>query len=145
MIWVLMLAVLISCDSPRNNRIEMQGSNVSGQSETYSLNKLELNLRVLWLEGPYSSVGQNSVLTVYVYNLDGELINLPEGLSLEFFSVMPSMGHSLDDPGYFKNVSQGVYENRDIYFQMGGDWQSEVQVLDSNSNYIDKISWLDFL
>jgi hypothetical protein len=132
------------CDSPRNNRVLMGEELAKAGSEYLVFANLDFTMTVIWSEGPYPEIFKTSKLLVLVKNSSGELINLPDDLSLNFFTVMPSMGHGSEDTGYFQNISEGVYENPSIVFQMPGDWQMQLSILDSNFKELDKVIWLEF-
>lgn len=134
----------VSCDSPRNNRVLMGELGSVNEPENLVFKSQNLNVEIFWSEGPYPEVFKTSKIIVFIYDDQGTLVDLPEGLNLSFFTLMPSMGHSADDTGYFTQISTGVYENPSIVFQMPGDWQMEIRLVDADFSEKDKVSWLEF-
>ncbi len=137
--------MMLGCDSPRNNRVYATESLLQNANTVLEFSNSNIKALVMWSEGPYPEVGQNSKLIVFIYDQNMRLMDLPEGQSLEFFTLMPSMGHGAEDTGYFARLSKGIYENPSIVFQMPGDWQMQLSLLDSNFNELDKVLWLEFL
>lgn len=144
--------VLLSCDSPRNHRI-LEGSKSLGTSMlndnvgfmSLRLDNLEFTIRFFWIKGPYPSPARSSVLGLFVYDENQNLTSLPENLILEFDSLMPGMGHGPDDVGYFEQVSFGVYENRNIYFSMGGEWTHQLRIQNHQEETVAELFWDEFL
>lgn len=78
---------------------------------------------------------------VFLYK-NGNLHSLPEGQTLEFYATMPSMGHPMEDAGFFEEIDQGVYVNKAIRYNMSGDWKNELWIMDENLNILDRLQWL---
>jgi hypothetical protein len=135
---------LISCDSPRNHQIKAYGLQPESNVQSYSFSTFEYTVKPIWSLGPYASLSKASQLVVLVYDSNGQLVDLPEDLTLGFFGIMPSMGHGLEDAGYFERISMGIYENKNIFFQMSGNWQIELSILNQNYDELDKVLWLEF-
>lgn len=135
---------LVSCESPRNNRVRTDENLVTAQGQSLRFEVFGYSIDVLWSEGPHPEIFKTSKLLVLIYNQDGQLTDLPDGINLNFFTLMPSMGHGAEDTGYFQKISEGIYENPSIVFQMPGDWQMQLSLLDSNFNELDKVVWLEF-
>lgn len=57
---------------------------------------------------------------------------------------MPSMGHPMDDAGYFESLGDGLYINRTIRYNMPGDWKNELWILDQDLNIQEKVQWDEF-
>ena len=81
---------------------------------------------------------------VIVRNREGALASLPQGLTLNFYSTMPSMGHPMEDAGYFEKLGVGIYLNSSISYNMSGDWRNELWIMDSDYNIKDKVIWEEF-
>jgi hypothetical protein len=142
---VMAMTVLVfsACDSPRNHRVTSGGdSSESGAAITdKAFSSTGLKVQYQWLSGPYSNVKQTSSLIVYL-SRDGKPISLPSGQELNFYATMPSMGHPIEQPGYFEELSTGIYLNKNIVFNMQGPWVLELWVQDSLTyNILDKIEW----
>ena len=95
------VVTLIGCDSPRNNRVLLNEGFSQNHQQDLIFQNFNLRARTLWIEGPYPEVFKTSKLMVFVYDEYNALVDLPEGLDLSFFTLMPSMGHGADDTGYF--------------------------------------------
>lgn len=133
------LLLLSACDSPLRHRVREQDGN--GQSiSLLSFQESGYELRFQWLKGPFPNVSKTSSLMVYVYK-DGDLVALPADRQINFFATMPFMGHALDQPGYFEELSPGIYLNETITFNMTGDWQMELWLQDLNGDILEKVSW----
>ena len=141
-----LLVILSACDSPRNHRVE-SGGGTSGESmvSLQSFKNSDLKISAKWLVGPHPVVNKPSTLIVYIYNSEGNLVSLPDGEQINFYASMVSMGHGLDQPGYFTEISPGIFLNTEISFNMSGDWSMELWLQDADYNIKDKIVWPDFL
>jgi hypothetical protein len=58
---------------------------------------------------------------------------------------MPSMGHPMQNAGFFEEVSFGVYINSEIEFNMDGEWEMFIQVYDENYDIMSEALWQEFL
>ena len=141
--FLLLSLYIVGCDSPMNHRTD-EPKNLVQKANSLKLSKLELTFTTLWLVGPVGSINFNNKLLVSVYNLEGELTDLPTTLSLQFYATMPSMGHPMDDAGYFEKISTGLYLNSTIKYNMPGDWQNELWVMDENYQTLEAVQWLDY-
>jgi hypothetical protein len=137
-------SLVVGCDSPRNNRVLAGEPLVLSQTQSLKFDEFNYSASFFWSQGPYPEIFKTSKLIVFVYNEDGQLTDLPADLSLNFFTIMPSMGHGAEDTGYFQNIAEGVYENPSIVFQMPGDWQMQLSILDTNFKELDRVVWLEF-
>ncbi len=137
------LTFLSACESPMNHRTS---SDIKTQvdSQTLPLEVLKLNVEIKWIHGPMGNVSVKNHLLVILKDEQGALYSLPDDLSLGFYATMPSMGHPLDDPGFFEDIGEGLYLNKSIRYNMPGDWKNEIWVLDQNFNIKDKVEWDDF-
>lgn len=139
----LFLILSAGCNSPLNHRLTepekpLDKSNATGLNFQTQALKVEKK----WLEGPFGNVKKKSILIVYFYNAEQKLTDIPTGLSLNFFATMPSMGHPMDRPGYFEKISQGIYINREIVFNMVGEWEMQLS-LDTENETLDTLKWLE--
>lgn len=141
-----LLLLLTACHSPMNHRI-IQDSQASQKLSKVSatFEQQDLTVTYEWIVGPSGDINKTNSLFVVIKNKNGELVDLPTHLSLSFYATMPSMGHPLDDAGYFERLSKGLYINQTIRYNMGGDWQNELRLVDENFDIKDKIVWQDNL
>lgn len=144
---ILLLSVtLASCDSPQNHRII--GSSQGEEKSSFTQKTFEnhpLKVEFKWISGPHGSLSQSSSLMILIYNKDGQLAPLPEGLEPYFYGTMPAMGHPLEDPGFFNKLETGIYINESIQFNMEGEWKLELWLMNEEFNIKDKVQWLDQL
>ncbi len=134
----------IACDSPMNNRVR-QDSQVKEQTfVTHDFETLNLSAETRWLLGPFGDIKKTNSLLVFVYDASGTLTSLPENLDLAFYATMPSMGHPMDDSGSFEEIDTGIYINKTIRYNMGGDWKNELWVMDKDFNILDRLAWTEF-
>lgn len=140
---LICLFLLSACDSPLRHKVREEKG--SGNSLSFlSFQESGFELRFQWLKGPYPNVSKTSALMVYVYK-DGDLVALPADRQINFYATMPEMGHALDQPGYFEELSPGIYLNQAITFNMTGDWQMELWLQDLNADILEKVSWAESL
>ncbi len=134
-IFFVLFGEILGCDSPLNHRSQFSEEGVSENKTTDKIfSVFPYRVEFQWLKGPIGNVKIKSQLLVFLKNEKGDLISLPEGLGLYFDSEMPSMGHYLPDPGYFTQISRGIYLNKDIVFNMPGDWKNTLKISDSELN-----------
>jgi hypothetical protein len=142
-VFAMTVLMIAACDSPRNHRVR-SGDDSVGQGAAIADKAFPssgLKVQYQWLSGPFSNVKQNSSLIVYL-SRDGKSVSLPAGQELNFYATMPSMGHPIEQPGYFEELSTGIYLNKNIVFNMQGPWVLELWVQDSLTfNILDKIEW----
>ncbi|MCB0421610.1 MAG: hypothetical protein KDD61_11475 [Bdellovibrionales bacterium] len=103
----------------------------------------EVFIETKWLKGPIGKISVENSLLVFVANSKGEVVSLPQDLHVEFYSTMPSMGHPLEDAGYFEVLETGLYINRHIVYNMPGRWKQEVWLVDSSGNIVSKVEWYE--
>ena len=142
-------AYLASCESPlatkklKNNEPPFLSSQLS--SQTHSLESFDLTLEFQWAQPPQGRLDFLNILVVFMRNQDGVLVSLPEGHTLDFYATMPSMGHPLADPGFFDEVNPGLYLNKNIVYNMPGDWKNDIAILDQNDDVVEQVIWDEFL
>jgi hypothetical protein len=143
-IFSTLLALQVSCNSPMNHRLR------SAENDNKSLGLAESRFtggewsaRALWVEGPFGNTNQNNYLLVFLYK-EGRLQSLPSGQTLNFYATMPSMGHPMEDAGFFQELDEGIYLNKSIRYNMPGDWKNELWIMDANLNIVDQLEWLIF-
>jgi len=158
---VLALVVCLAlnaCNSPRdhmiseealenNKSLERRSDHKDEPTKTaaYSFDVFNINAEPQWLSGPFSEP-VSSTLRVILRDAEGDLFSLDTKLyELGFNAFMPSMGHYLDDPGYFKEVTKGVYENPAVKFNMANDWRMDLMILNSNYEIVDLVQWLEII
>ncbi len=143
-IFILSLCYLMSsCDSPMNHRARFDDSEKSRQTLAFS--SQPLNVETQWLSDPFGNAKQQSALLVFITDEQGALTDIPEGLSLNFYADMPSMGHPMDDAGAFQKLETGIFLNKTIRFNMAGDWRMELRLQDEEFNITDQVQWYEFL
>lgn len=134
---------IAGCDSPQNHRIR-EAAHTASEAQTLYFSTQELSVRVQWLVGPIGNINTNNHLLVIFTDASGTPQSLPNGISLGFYSTMPSMGHPMDDAGFFEKISDGIYLNKTIRYNMPGDWQNELWLMDSQLNIQEKVLWNEF-
>lgn len=134
--------ILAGCESPVNHRVE-DGAK-SQDVQLMSLDTFNLKVKAQWIVGPVGNLSSNNQLLVIIKNAEDRLASLPQGKTLNFYATMPSMGHPLDDPGFFKEISEGIYLNSTIKYNMPGDWKNELWIMNSDFYIEDKVIWHEF-
>ena len=135
----------------------LQGTNTlpaKGDSKKEGQDKIEINFPKLgfvghfsWLKGPFPSSSKESAFRIIFKDQKGNFTQLEPTYEFRVFIIMPSMGHGPADPGRFERLGPNVYVNKDLYFNMEGDWQIFVDVCMRNedtcegSNLIDSSSY----
>lgn len=141
-LYMLITSFLIfsGCHSPMNNRVydDIPKRNDGGDQLVFTQSSVHAEYR--WLKGPFGGVVKKNTLMVILY-LDDEPHSLRKDQALEFYSTMPSMGHPMEDAGYFEEVEKGVYINKSIRFNMPGDWKNELWIMDKEFNIVDRLEW----
>ncbi len=132
----------VHCKSPMDNRLD-EPESFAQKANILELSSLKLSLKTQWLEGPVGNLQVNNTLLVSVYNSNDELTDLPDSLQLQFYATMPSMGHPMDDAGMFERISTGLYLNSTIKYNMQGDWQNELWLMDQNYQTVEAVQWFD--
>ncbi|MCH2533939.1 MAG: hypothetical protein MK008_05810 [Bdellovibrionales bacterium] len=142
---IALILLLTACHSPINHRLTQDNSELKKLklSKEFKNNKLMITFE--WIVGPSGDINKNNSLFVVVKDENNNLVNIPKGLNLSFYATMPSMGHPLDDAGFFEPLSKGLYLNQTIKYNMGGQWLNELWLVDEDLNIKDKISWQDTL
>jgi hypothetical protein len=142
-LFLLPLALLIChCHSPMNHRTN-EFQTMDQKTTSLEFKTLGLAVKTKWLMGPVGSIQATNTLLVSVYDAEGELVDLPNDLQLQFYATMPSMGHPLDDAGTFTKIATGLYLNTTIKYNMSGDWQNEIWLMDSNFKIHGTVQWLE--
>ena len=75
-----------------------------------------------WLKGPYPTTKESSFFLIFK-DEKGNLTQLEDPYEFRVFIVMPSMGHGPADPGTFAPLAPHLYVNKELYFNMKGDWK----------------------
>ena len=100
-----------------------------------------------WLKGPFPSSSKESSFRIAFKDQRGNFTQLIESYEFRIFIIMPSMGHGPADPGIFERIKPHLYVNKELYFNMEGDWQIFVDVCLKNedscegNNLIDSSSY----
>lgn len=145
-LFILTILILTACDSPQNYRVYTDNENNKQKSEVQkSFEKLPFRFEAKWLLGPKGSLSQTSQLMVLIFDSSGKLTSLPKDKELQFYATMPSMGHPLEDPGFFEEADTGVFINKTIQFNMPGEWKMNLWITDMDYNILDESSWLEQL
>lgn len=140
---VVGLSSILNCNSPMNNRVAEQ-QQTQQKAQSIQFQNFPLRVETRWNVGPIGNLEKNNHLLVFLKDANGNPASLPQGLTLEFYSRMPSMEHPLIDAGYFEKISEGIYLNPYIKFNMAGDWEHTLSIQDENYDIKDKIQWLEF-
>jgi hypothetical protein len=163
--WLIFLFWFSGCESPMDNRVQ-ESKNSQQKINTLKETTLVLNesaapnadpvdnnpvhttvaltVKATWLEGPIGSINVNNTLLVRVYDEQGAYTDLPENIFLQFYSTMPSMGHPMDDAGTFTRISTGFYLNETIKYNMPGDWQNELWLMNQDYQILAVVKWLEY-
>lgn len=144
--FISLFLILTACHSPINQRVledSTQLTKLNKQTKEFKNQKLFITFE--WLVGPIWDINKDNSLFVVIKDENNNLTDLPKGLDLSFYAMMPSMGHPLDDAGFFERLSKGLYLNQSIKYNMGGPWVNELWLVDESLNVKDKISWQDTL
>lgn len=141
-IYFMFFIFIMGCESPMNNRVLGQPDALV--AEELSFAELSLSVEPQWLSGPVGNININNQLLVVLRNSLGRLTSLPQDMSLNFYATMPSMGHPMDDAGYFEEIDTGIYLNKTIRYNMGGDWRNELWLMDADFNIKEKVLWHEF-
>ncbi len=145
---ILFCLICFGCSPPIKNKISDENLNsLQTESEqSYVFKKFNLNVNLMWISGPYPSVSKASQLLVIISDNEGNQRSLPGGLELDFYSSMPSMGHPIEDIGYFEEIDIGIFINKNIRFQMNGVWKNELWIIENkNFEKKDEIRWQEQL
>lgn len=134
---------LVACNSPQNHRVISNETNKNLQEKTLSFKTLGLQISTQWLSGPVGNIHINNALLVIIKDGDGQPTALPQDCTLTFYATMPSMGHPMDDAGFFEELDTGIYINKNIRYNMPGEWKNELWILDQDFHTQDKVSWID--
>ena len=137
---LLFFVLSFGCESPMNNRVVGDDNVESLKISNAQFTELGVYVTWQWLGGPVGRISARNQLLVTLKSDNGP-VDLPEGLSLEFYSTMPSMGHPLEDAGYFERLAEGVYLNTEIRFNMPGDWRHELWLMNTNFEVKERLVW----
>lgn len=140
---LVFLMTLVACESPMNHRTLEGGVRGKSRIETSLFADLNIEAEAKWIDGPYGNIKKPNYLIVFLYK-DGRLHSLPEDQTLEFYATMPSMGHPMEDAGFFEEVEPGIYVNKAIRYNMPGSWKNELWIMDKALNIMDEIEWHEF-
>ena len=91
---LLFFVLSFGCESPMNNRVVGDDNVESLKISNAQFTELGVYVTWQWLGGPVGRISARNQLLVTLKSDNGP-VDLPEGLSLEFYSTMPSMGHRL--------------------------------------------------
>lgn len=138
------LALLTAhCNSPMNHRVVADDNTITKSATPRVFSKYKLAVESRWLRGPFGNVKLKNQLMVLVFDNTGTPTSLPDGLTLNFYSTMPSMVHPLEDAGFFEEVDTGVFINKDIQFNMGDEWRHELWLMNKDLDILDKVQWFE--
>ncbi len=140
-LFIFLIILLAGCDSPMNNRIREGTLEGKYKEIKTSFKTSNLVAEVQWLDGPHGHINKSNHLLVVLYKNE-KPYSLPKNQTLEFYATMPSMGHPMDDAGFFEEIDTGIYVNKSIKYNMPGDWKNELWIMDSDFNILDKLEWL---
>ena len=132
LVTLFILLVLSSCGkSPLFNHKAEDDQTVQGTNaitSKLSFETSELFVKINWIKGPYGEPSLENNFIILVQNSSGELTDIPADHQFYIWGWMPSMGHGTADDGYTERLSKGVYIQRELYFNMGGDWEVNIEL-----------------
>ena len=105
--------------------------------------KLGLIGHFSWLKGPFPSPSKESSFSIIFKDQTGNFTQLVPSYEFRVFIIMPSMGHGPADPGTFERLQPHLYVNKDLYFNMEGDWQIFVDVCVKGANTCEGSNLID--
>jgi hypothetical protein len=119
--------IIISCGkSPILDHVHEKSDDLISTTHTLEskmfLKSLDIQISHLWLKGPFPSSDKESNILFILKDKLGNLVNLPEDHTLIPEGWMDSMGHGTAYDGYIENNGQGTYLNKELFFNMAGDW-----------------------
>jgi len=141
---IVLISILLACDSPTQNKVQERDAVSAKATKVFNLNNSKRSLEFFWSYGPNGSIKIKNQLLVVIKDSSGRPRDLEPNEDLEFYSFMPSMGHPLEDPGYFDRIAPGIYLNKDIIYNMSGDWKNEIMITRKDGKVVDEVSWEDF-
>ena len=129
---IFSLLFLYSCgESPLFNHENENPENLQGTTElnsALSFKNSNLSVKVNWLKGPYADPSLENSYLIIIHNKGDELVDVPNGYEFYNWGWMPSMGHGTADDGYTERISKGIYIQKELYFNMGGDWDLNIEL-----------------
>jgi hypothetical protein len=135
------LFILSACDSPMNHRISLSDSPNNKATQTLGFDQLGYKIETRWMQGPFGNINRDNHLLVFVFNPSGRPIDLDKKHTLSFYATMPSMGHPMEDAGYFEHLDTGIYMNKSIRYNMPGDWRNELWIMNHDFEVLDQLQW----
>ncbi|MDD0853585.1 hypothetical protein HBN50_10770 [Halobacteriovorax sp. GB3] len=127
---IILLSVFVSsCGKSPQEDHSYESQAIQEQLKgTMNLNKLDLNVELTWLKGPFGDPAFESSFLMIVRDNKGEIKSLDPKYHFYINAWMPSMGHGSAYDGDTEQSSTGVYLHRDLYFNMPGDWEVYIDV-----------------
>ena len=134
---LILLIFLLGCgDSPFiNKEVSNEVRGTPSLENELVLPGENIVLKLYWNEGPRLS--DESKLTIILLDDNGRPID-PKN-SFKIMLWMPTMGHG-SFPVSVKKLSQGVYEAREMFFTMEGNWDVHFQLIDGDK-VKDEVKW----
>ncbi|MBC7370760.1 MAG: FixH family protein [Bdellovibrionaceae bacterium] len=126
---ILMLLNLSGCAKPNYD----EARDPASQNE-YVLNKMEMNVRVLWDHRPTNTTDPATMVLEFFDPKDKSSFMDPADLRVKLW--MPDMGHG-SSPVTITRLSRGMYRMTNMYFTMAGLWEIRVGVQDENGVVAD--------
>lgn len=99
-----------------------------------------LKVAIKWIRGPFASDMRPSALSVELGQANGAPANVPEGLTLKFSGRMPGMNMAAI-PGRFTAIREGSYLNESLILTSSGQWDLELQLVNSNGEVLDRLKF----
>ncbi len=129
---LLSLVFLVGCESPLLSGESTSAHRAAKSAVSSELFFSSLNRRLVfvWLEGPFGNPTQASSFEILLVDQGGRLSS-PEELEFELSSwaAMPYMGgHGPADDGFIENLGGGRFRGQELYFNMPGYWELNLQV-----------------
>lgn len=138
--YIALFTTLISCGkSPLFNH-KKEGEQPKGTSISFvsamELKVIKKYVQINWINTPKGDPSIESQFLILVKDNTGKLVDLDDNTSFSVWGWMPSMGHGTADDGYTTRISKGIYHHRELFFNMGGDWELNFDVM-RNTALID--------
>jgi len=131
--YIIILFTFLSCGkSPLfNHQDEADKPNQNGINFVSSMQLKNLNkfIKISWVNTPSGDPSIENEFIILVQNGSGELVDLDADATFSIWGWMPSMGHGTADDGHTTRLSKGIYHHRELFFNMGGDWQIHLDIL----------------
>ena len=134
-----LLPALFACAKPRYESKEAVEALVASSTKGCALHweQVKVCLDVIWSQPPKTNASNEFILTLFQESSQGfKQAYAPEGTNIDVFLWMHSMNHG-SRPVEIVPISPGVFQIRQIFFIMPGDWDIHVR-LRSDKTVLDE-------